>query len=108
MDCIFCKIATHEISKDFIYEDGEIMVFQDIHPIKEKHLLIIPKKHYVDFMQLNDDKLMVKIKNKIQGLVEENKLTNSGFRIVVNGGGAQAVDHLHFHLTGPWGRAADL
>ncbi len=49
-DCIFCKIARHEIPKDFAYEDTEVMAFADIDPIKEIHILIVPKKHIKDFI----------------------------------------------------------
>lgn len=106
MNCIFCKIARGEIVKEFIFEDCDLMVFPDINPVKKIHLLIIPKKHLVDFLDLEDDLLLAKIKNKIQTLTKTYNLTKSGFRIVVNGGGAQAIDHLHFHLTGPWGKNA--
>ena len=106
MKCIFCQIASKEVAKDFIFEDEDIMVFPDIVPLKPIHLLIIPKKHIHDFMSLEEDKLLLKIRKKIQDLVLDNDLKDKGFRIVVNGGGAQAVDHLHFHLTGPWGKHA--
>lgn len=107
-DCIFCKIANKEISKEFTYEDEEIMVFPDIRPIKPVHLLIIPKKHIPDFTALDDDALLGRIRHVIQKMVKDQEVENSGYRIVVNAGGAQAIDHLHFHLTAPWGKAADL
>ena len=43
MDCIFCKISDREIPKEFTYEDEEIMVFPDIHPLKPIHLVDCPK-----------------------------------------------------------------
>ncbi|MDE2025690.1 MAG: HIT domain-containing protein [Patescibacteria group bacterium] len=108
IDCIFCKIANKEIPKEFTYEDDEIMVFPDIRPIKPVHLLIIPKKHISDFTALDDDALLGRIRHVIQKLVKDHEVENSGYRIVVNAGGAQAIDHLHFHLTAPWGKAAVL
>lgn len=107
-NCIFCKIAKREIPKEFTYEDEEIMVFSDINPIAENHLLIIPKEHITDFLELKNDALFGKIKNVIQKMVKNAKLGDKGYRLVVNGGGAQIIDHLHFHLTGPLGKAARM
>lgn len=107
-DCLFCKFADHSVAKVFNYEDDDVMVFADIHPIKPTHLLIVPKKHINSFSHLDDDIILGKVRKVIQNMVKENGLEGKGYRIVVNGGGAQAIDHLHFHLTGPWGLAADM
>ena len=103
MTCIFCKIAARQIPKKFIMEDEDIMVFEDITPVKPVHILFVPKKHMKDFMELDNDAVLIKMKNAIQEMVKKYPLEGSGFRIVVNGGGAQGIDHLHFHLTGPMG-----
>ncbi len=108
MDCIFCKIASHEVAKEFIYEDDEIMVFPDIHPIAPVHILIMPKKHIKDLLELKDSSVLEKLKNIIQKIIKEQKLEDKGYRIVVNGGGAQIIDHLHFHLTGPLGKKVSM
>lgn len=107
-DCIFCKIAKHEMPKDFTYEDDTVMVFPDIHPVKPTHLLVVPKKHIPTYAQLDDNALHAHIRHIIQEMVKKTDLEGKGYRIMINGGGAQAIDHLHFHLTGPWGFAAGL
>lgn len=103
-DCIFCKIASGQIPKEFTYEDEDLMVFPDIHPNKPVHLLIVPKKHVGEFMLIEDHSLLAKIGKVIQKMIREQKLENKGHRIVINGGGAQEVDHLHVHLMGPIAR----
>lgn len=108
MDCIFCKIAKREIAKEFTYEDEDVMVFPDIHPVKPIHILIMPKKHVPDFLSMTDEHLMVKIWKTVQEMVKEQKLTNKGYRLIVHGGGAQVIDHLHIHLLGPMGKAAKM
>lgn len=104
-DCIFCKIRDRKIAKEFIHEDEDIMVFSDINPVKPIHLLIVPKKHIRDFVDVEDVVLFQKIATSIQRMVKKEGLMDKGYRIVVNGGGAQIVDHLHFHLMGPMGKA---
>lgn len=102
-DCIFCQIRDREIPKEFTYEDEDVMVFPDINPLKPIHLLVMPKKHLKDFLDLQDATLLEKLKNVIQKTIKEQKLEDKGYRLVVNGGGAQIVDHLHVHLVGPLG-----
>ncbi|EKD85921.1 MAG: hypothetical protein ACD_37C00575G0004 [uncultured bacterium] len=103
-DCIFCKIRDGKIAKEFTYQDNDVMVFPDIHPIKPTHLLIMPKKHIEDLTELSDDNLLAKLKTVIQKMVEENSLMGKGYRIGINGGGAQIINHLHLHLMAPWGQ----
>lgn len=108
MNCIFCKIRDREIPKEFTYEDEDIMVFPDIHPLKPIHLLIMPKKHLKDFLNIEDPILLEKLKNVIQKMIKEQKLEDKGYRLVINGGGAQIIDHLHVHLVGPLGEKIKL
>lgn len=101
MDCIFCKIRDREIPKEFTYEDEEIMVFPDIHPVRPVHILIVPKKHVEDYLEFNDSVLMSKVKVIINKTVMDNKLNEKGYRVGLNGGGAQLINHVHFHVSGP-------
>jgi histidine triad (HIT) family protein len=101
MDCIFCKISSGEIPKEFTYEDDTLMVFPDIRPARPVHLLIVPKKHISEFMAVEDHELFKKIGHVVQKMIKEHDLEKKGHRIIINGGGAQEVDHLHVHLMGP-------
>ena len=101
MDCIFCKIRDKIITKEFTYEDDEVMVFPDIHPRKPIHLLVVPKKHVEDYLEFNDSDLSAKTKLIINKMIVEQKLDGKGYRVSINGGGAQIVRHVHFHVMGP-------
>src|SRR3989344_2268075 len=107
MDCIFCKIANKEIPKEFVYEDEDAMVFSDIKPIKPVHILIMPKKHVPELLDA-DPVLFEKLGLVMQLMVRKEGLENKGYRIIVNGGGPQIVNHLHLHLTGPWAKAEKI
>ena len=108
MDCIFCKIRDRIIPKEFNYEDEDVMVFPDIHPRRPVHLLIVPKKHAADFLMINEADLMMKLTKTIQKMIKEQKIEDKGYRLVVNGGGAQLIDHFHIHLMGPIASTAAL
>jgi histidine triad (HIT) family protein len=101
MSCIFCKIRDGEIAKEFIYQDKDVMVFPDINPIRPVHLLIVPKKHIEDFLDLRDVTLVKKINIIIQKMIKQSKLEDKGYRVGLNGGGAQDINHIHIHLVGP-------
>lgn len=103
-DCVFCKIRDREIPKEFEYEDEDIMVFPDINPSKPVHILVVTKKHIKDFIDLDDKDLLFKVKEVIEKMIKKQKLEDRGYRVSINGGGAQVIEHLHFHITGPIGR----
>lgn len=107
-NCIFCKIRDRIIPKEFTYEDEDVMVFPDIHPVKPIHILIIPKKHIEDLLMINDKVLMMKLVKISQEMVKKFGLENKGYRVGINGGGAQFIDHLHIHLIGPLGKGASM
>lgn len=104
MDCVFCKMASHEIPTDLIYEDEDIIAFKDINPQAPVHLLIVPKKHIKSILEITDEdkKLVGKIVEVVQKLAIDMDLDSRGFRLVINTGddGGQSVAHLHVHLLG--------
>ena len=104
-ECIFCKIVRKEIPKDFRYEDNLVVAFDDINPRADIHVLFVPKKHLETFESLTeaDIKILSSIRAGINKYAQEVKLIGRGFKIVVYAGGAQTVNHLHFHLIGPIG-----
>ena len=100
-DCIFCKIRDREIAKEFTYEDEDIMVFPDIHPVRPVHMLVVPKIHVEDFLQFNDERLILKVKSVTDKIIKDTGLDKKGYRTGINGGGAQLINHVHFHVSGP-------
>lgn len=104
-DCIFCKVVKKELPSTTVYEDDLTIVIKDVNPVAAVHLLVIPKKHIEEFMYLSDDKLLGELRKVLQRMIDEQKLMEKGYKIRVFGGGAQQVNHLHFHLIGPIGHA---
>lgn len=101
-ECIFCKIVRGEIPKKFSYESENLVAFDDLNPSADVHILIVPKEHIGSVKDLNEShgSLLMEIYETVNRLVIENKLENDLYRVVVNGGRAQHVPHLHFHLLG--------
>lgn len=101
-DCIFCKIINNEIPSSKVYEDDDILAFKDINPQAPVHIIVIPKKHIRNILELNDESLLTKIHKAIKEIVREQNLDKQGFRLVTNTGehACQTVKHLHFHILG--------
>ena len=101
-NCIFCKIIKGEIPSSKVYEDEEILAFNDINPATPIHVLVIPKKHITSLAEMEDgdEKLVGKIYKVINQIAEKKGFKENGYRVIVNCGkdGGQEVGHLHFHL----------
>ena len=100
--CIFCKIIKNEIPSSKVYENDDILAFKDINPQAPVHIIVIPKKHIENILELNDESLLTKINKAIKEIVREQNLDKQGFRLVTNTGehACQTVKHLHFHILG--------
>jgi histidine triad (HIT) family protein len=103
-DCIFCQIANHDISASLVYEDEQIIAFEDIDPQAPVHILIVPKKHINTLVDLkeNEADLLPHMFLAAKTVATLKNVEHSGFRIVLNCNpdGGQTIYHLHAHLLG--------
>lgn len=109
-DCIFCKIVRREIPSSVIFEDDVCMAFLDAFPINKGHSLLIPKKHYVNLLDV-DPEVVAHMARRLIDLTRgvKNATGEDGVMVTVaNGAGAgQEVPHLHFHAI-PRSRGANF
>ena len=103
-DCIFCKIVAGQIPSNKVFEDERVLAFRDINPQSPVHILVIPKKHYADLIELDtaDQSLEGYLVHVANNLAAQEGIAEKGYRVVVNCGpeGGQVVQHVHFHLLG--------
>ena len=100
-DCIFCKLANGEIPTATLYEDNDFRVILDLGPASKGHALILPKEHYDNLYELDDEiasKVLVLAKKMITRMTKA--LGCDGYNLVQNNGEAagQTVHHFHLHL----------
>jgi len=103
-DCLFCRIINKEIPADIVYEDDDMLVFKDIDPQADVHLLAVPKKHIptLNDVSSEDDRMLGAIIRKLGDLARQAGIAEGGYRLVVNcnRNAGQEVFHLHYHLLG--------
>lgn len=99
MDCLFCKIINGEINSYPLYEDDIVKVILDAFPQSNGHMLIIPKKHIMDFTLMDNDTLShINDVAKMMSKKIFDVLKPQGLSLVVNYGSVQAIKHYHLHL----------
>jgi histidine triad (HIT) family protein len=109
-DCIFCKIANHDLNAQIVYEDDDFMAFRDINPVAQVHVLLIPKTHLDSLLEVGPQQadLVARLMLTATKVARQLGVDRDGFRVVINTGkgGGQTVYHLHLHLLS--GRFNDL
>ena len=108
MDCLFCKIINGDIPSKKVYEDDKVLVFLDINPHTNGECLIVPKKHYLDYKEIDNE-----LNNHINEVIKkldlryQEKLNSSGLSIIHNSGIGQEIKHFHIHFI-PRYESADI
>ena len=101
-DCTFCKIIKGEIPSKKVYEDEEVVCFNDVNPSAPIHILVVPKKHIETLLDVSeeDSKVISHIYQVINKIANDMGFSKSGFRVIANCGkdSGQEVMHIHFHV----------
>lgn len=103
-DCLFCKIAAGEIPADPVYQDDDLVAFNDINPQAPTHVLIIPRTHIATLNDAtpNDAAILGKLLVTAGKIARSEGFADAGYRVVMNCNAAagQTVFHVHLHLLG--------
>src|SRR5574344_1552715 len=99
MDCLFCKIIKGNFASKTIYEYEFVKAILDVNPTSNGHTLILPKKHFNDFEEIDDETLIQinKAAKEVKKILYQ-KLNPDGMVLLVNYGLTQAIKHYHMHL----------
>ncbi len=102
--CLFCRIVAGDIPAARVYEDEELIAFNDINPQAPMHVLIVPKAHIATLNELAQaqDALIGSMVRRAAALAHDRGFSEDGFRTVFNcnAGAGQTVFHLHLHVLG--------
>lgn len=97
-DCIFCKIVNGDFNTKFIYEDEDAVVFNDINPKANIHMLVVPRIHVESLNECEDTELLGRLLNIVKKVTKQENIPS--YRTVINTGrdAGQEVFHLHIHI----------
>ncbi len=102
MPCLFCRIVAGEIPASKVYEDDDVVAFNDINPQAPLHVLVIPKRHIATTNDLTaeDDGLVGMLVRRAAAIAAEKGYAARGYRTVLNcnAEAGQTVFHIHLHL----------
>lgn len=101
-NCLFCKIIKKEIQSEIIFENNDVIAFNDINPVAPVHVLIVPKIHLVNVNDIDESNkdvvgeihLAAKKIGVLKGIDNYRLITNCGKEA------GQTVFHLHYHFIG--------
>jgi len=103
-DCLFCKIVRSEIPASIVYQDDQLIAFDDIDPQAPTHVLIVPRRHVSTLNDLDaaDDQLVGEMVRRAAAIASERGISAGGYRTVFNTNreAGQTVFHIHLHLIG--------
>jgi histidine triad (HIT) family protein len=100
-DCLFCKIVAGEIPGTKVAEDDRTVAFMDINPATRGHLLVVPREHARDLLEIApDDLAAVASMGKQMAARVKDKLGADGVNLLNSCGAAawQTVFHFHLHV----------
>lgn len=102
---IFAKILRQELPYKKVKEGEHFLAFHDAFPKTAIHILVIPKKPYINFHEFIEKAQSIEVIDFYQGIkeiVKEFNLEDIGYRLITNTGknGAQEVFHFHMHIVG--------
>jgi histidine triad (HIT) family protein len=104
MSCLFCRIVAGDIPATRVYEDDDVVAFEDIHPQAPMHVLVVPRQHVATVNDLgpDHDRLVGVMVRRAAAIARDRGYDARGFRTVFNcnADAGQTVFHLHLHVLG--------
>jgi len=101
-ECIFCQIVDGKLPASKVYEDDKCMVLMDLFPIKQGHMLIIPKQHgqYLNDHSPEIQAHLVQVSARVIDAGKRAGVIKQDCNFLLNDGKVanQHVPHVHFHI----------
>ena len=103
-DCIFCRIGRGEIEAKVVYDEDDVLAFEDINSKAPVHVLIIPRQHVANLEEIGTlpDTVVKRLFEVASTVAEKLGVRDGGYAVMINNGrdAGQEVFHLHLHVMG--------
>jgi histidine triad (HIT) family protein len=105
-DCLFCKIIAGDIPSTRVHEDERTVAFMDINPATRGHLLVVPREHTPDLLEIADEDLEAVVRAaRMLAQRQSERLGADGVNLLNSCGSVawQTVFHFHMHVIPRYG-----
>ena len=92
-------VLNNKIKVKIVLETKNVLAFHHTKPSYKFHVVIIPKQHIANLSDVSEMTLIQEIFSLILQTIKREKLEDTNYRIITNGGDSQDTKHLHFHLV---------
>ena len=103
-DCIFCRIVRGEIDAEVVYDEDDVLAFEDINSNAPVHVLVIPRQHVANLEEIGalSDTVVKRLFEVASTVAGKLGVTDGGYAVRINNGrdAGQEVFHLHLHVMG--------
>jgi histidine triad (HIT) family protein len=103
-DCIFCRIVQGEIDAEVVYDEDDVLAFEDINSKAPVHVLVVPRQHVANLEEIGalPDAVVKRIFEVASAVAEKLGVAKSGYAVRINNGrdAGQEVFHFHLHVMG--------
>ncbi|MCJ7779862.1 MAG: HIT family protein [Acidimicrobiia bacterium] len=100
--CVFCAILTGDLPTNYVYQDDDVVSIMDINPVTPGHLLVLPRRHLPDLVDLDDEIAahMMNVARRIAAAHRAQDTTIQGVNLYLADGpvAGQEVAHAHIHV----------
>lgn len=98
MSDFYCEeVFSGKTDVDIIEETENILAFHHTRPIYTFHAVVVPKKHFLNLLDV-DKSILHEIIDVICEVINKNNLADGNYKVITNGGSFQDSKHLHFHI----------
>ncbi len=103
-DCVFCRIVRGEIDAEVVYDEDDVLAFEDINSKAPVHVLVIPRQHVANLEEIGalSDTVVKRLFQVASTVAGKLGVTDGGYAVRINNGrdAGQEVFHLHLHVMG--------
>ena len=100
-DCVFCGIVSGDIPSVKVAETASTYAFMDINPANDGHLLVIPKQHSTDLLDIGADDLSavtLEAQRIARAMVDDAGADGVNLLNCCKAPAWQTVFHFHLHV----------
>ncbi|MEA3501730.1 MAG: HIT family protein [Actinomycetota bacterium] len=100
--CVFCAILDGDLPANYVFRDDTVVGIMDIRPVTPGHLLVLPRRHLPDLVDLDDEIAahMMNVARRMAAGLRASDESVKGINLYLADGpdAGQEIAHAHIHV----------